>query len=372
MAERLLQGRPLPEKEPTQDEMTLWFRSQCAAASRLRYSVTMIVSAPDPVPYKNAKRVIEDLICPEKSSSNVPELTTSSAIMYFPVPDTTQTAPTTTQFTQPASTGIRADPLVDAREIYEKKLAMGLARDRVAVTALLLAADMDKHNVTLTAAERAECKRRPELIKTRYMEVEESFSDSLASKDPSTEHQIRRVFNASISKEPFNQGTLGRQTPTLRMTMFTCSRAECMLHCHSDIAAATDFGDLLQGLGQSDEVRKNYDDRIGREIFFQFHFASPDHVLLNVCQSEDGAVDTTDDPKLEGNKRNIFLRRFPAAVTVHDRDGNPLSFREDGVILGPVAPPTPTKNVLYVTDAAKLMYDLHAKVDYQWALKNLR
>ena len=53
------------------------------------------------------------------------------------------------------------DAHLNDKATFEDLKKRGLARDRVALTALVVAAEMEKHNVHLTPDEVAACKRRP-------------------------------------------------------------------------------------------------------------------------------------------------------------------------------------------------------------------
>ena len=340
MAQILLPGRRVPNEEPTAAEMDLYFRSQCVAASKTRLSLTMIFEATS----KSYEHVQSTLRKAAQEECN--EYIQSKVLPCFPVED----SPT-----------------------YKDLMKRGLARDRVAVTALVLAADMEKHNVQLTPDEVAQCKRRPALLRNRWQELERDFFKlgDTTTMTPEQQHAFRRTINASRSSDPQADARVGRQTPTLRMTMYTRTRAENALHCHSLVQQAQGNDNALDGLGQSSEVRSEWDQKIDNEIFVQFHFASPDHALLRACMSDDGAVATANDPDVDSQdpnvRRNVYKRRVPAAITYHDNHGNALCYTDTGFQLQGQG------DVLWVADAAAVMNALHtsANVDYLWAEKNL-
>ena len=324
--------------------MDLFFRSQCVGASVTRTSLTMIFPADA---YNQIETILQRLV---KEPCNVP--------VQSPVPT--------------------FDAHLNDKATFEDLKKRGLARDRVALTALVVAAEMEKHNVHLTPDEVAACKRRPALLRRRFEEAEASFFERHGELPNAEDAKaFQRTAAAHGCSDPQFDARIGRQCATLRMSLFTRTRAENMLQCHSYLYQMTGKHNLLDGMGQSAQVRKLWDDNAGNEIFVQFHFASPDHALLQACTSEDGAVATAEDTSLgtASKRRNVFKRRVPAAVTYHNKDGSILTWSSTGFNS------ESTNTVLWVADAAALMNALHASakpatsdpanLDYLWAEKNL-
>ena len=354
MAVRLVNPRPLPDEPPSADSMELYFRAACTTASMKRQSVAMAF------PMKDQSFLLTAL---GKSAKAENGKTTVLNADFLP------------SFVNLEEDGASEEQKLSAQYLLKR----GLARDRVAATALVVAADMEKHTVTLTPEERAKATRRPALLRQRYAEAEQQLLEAAASPtySASEANAFKRLAASAVSQDPhIDASRMGRTCASLRMQILSRTRAENELLCQSWMDQLHGKKPALEGMGQSMQVRADSDAMAGSETFVAFHFASPEHALLVACGSDDGAValgydasktfpndaKIVDDPEF---RRNHFKRRTPAAVTWHDAQGRVKQ-------LGDIArfedqPLRP--NLMWVHDAAELINRLHANSkenDYLW------
>ena len=347
MADRLVSPRPLPNEPPREEYMELFFRSQCVASAKHRQSLTMAF----PITKDEQQRFLTDAL---RAAVNDPTTTSLRATFL------------------PTFTNLDEEYVEEGAHLLKR----GLARDRVAVTSLVVAADMEKHTTTLDPEERAKAVRRPALLRNRYAQVERDLLEAARNPVYSAEeaNTFKRLNCAAFSKDlQVDASRLGRLGASVRMPIFTRTRAENELFCQSLVDQANDKKPSFEGLGQSMQIRKLCDDRACNETFVSFHFANPDHSLFAACGSTDGAVAVGYDETLRNDdgeqvenaefQRNHFKRRVPAAVTWHDAQGRvkDLNFSARSS--------SPTPNLFWVADAARLLNTLHASTrenDYLW------
>lgn len=334
MAEALVEGRALPRDAPDAKMMELYFRSVCAAAASGRHSLSMAFPT-NGSPQDEVVKILRNLCTDETLNS-----TARADLPAF------------------LSTGFNDN------DLFER----GLARDRVAVVGLIVAADMEKHTVDLTPDQLAQVLRRPALLAERHSKVETDLHEQVSLNEPRFEPSVgnamKRLAGLALTKDPQVDASLfGTLASSLRMPLTMTTREEGMIFCQSLWRQQEGKTPQEEGMGVSRQARANADSAVGNERFVTFHFAGPKHSLLVACGSEDGTVSLGNDKEDENGqtildpeaRRNYFKRRTPAAITWHTADGNVREFGVD------VAPAQRAKhNVLWVHDAAAVMNQLHA------------
>tara|TARA_Y100000817_G_scaffold308134_1_gene295423 strand:+ start:722 stop:1735 length:1014 start_codon:yes stop_codon:yes gene_type:complete len=238
-------------------------------------------------------------------------------------------------------------PLESKGEVYMKE--RGLARDRVAMVALLKHTLLTQESVEKTDAERKQVASRAGEMVKNYMQderrlVQRGEEEAAAGRSAEDAKLLQRQQELLQSRlEGADVESLARGAAHVRMRCEGQTRWEVQLLAAHWAAMREGKESPLRGLQQSYDVQSLCDARAGTEQFVSLVFPPADHALMVAAGGRSGSL------AVQGDESK---RRVPAFVTVHAADGAPQAL-VDG------------ENFVMVHDAADFWYEFHAKeLDY--------